>query len=156
MTREQKQMVTDHLHIAKSLAARRAGCTGLPYEDLYQECCRLLCVAALHYDGHTASFPTYAQTVLRNGLFTYCTKAAKAAGNEILVDDESFETSISLTGTVRTPSAVSNSATCSTRRSSGIPAPRTGASVPFSLKRRGIRSRRYRKCCTSGAISWGR
>lgn len=92
MTREQKQLVIDHLHIAKSLAARRASCTGLSYEDLYQECCRMLCVAAQHYDGHTATFATYAQTVLRNGLFTYCTKAAKVAGNEILVDDESFKT----------------------------------------------------------------
>lgn len=92
MTHEQKQLVIDHLHIAKLLAAHRASRTGLPFDDLYQEGCRLLCVAALHYDGQTASFSTYSRTVLHNGLLNYCAKASKVAGNEILVDDESLET----------------------------------------------------------------
>ena len=93
MTREQQQLVIDHLKIAKSLAAHRTNmnCPGLSFEDLYQEGCRLLCIAAMHYDGHTASFSTYANKVVVNGLHTYCSRMAKKDRVEIPVEDDALE-----------------------------------------------------------------
>lgn len=46
---------------------------GFGYDDLFQEGCIWLCKAAVTYapDGG-ASFPTYAQKVVENGLRTYC------------------------------------------------------------------------------------
>ena len=48
-------------------------CYGFGYDDLFQEGCIWLCKAAVTYatDGG-ASFPTYAQKVVENGLRTYC------------------------------------------------------------------------------------
>lgn len=93
MTREQQKLVTEHLYIAKSQAAHRANKNwmGLSFEDLYQEGCQLLCIAAMRYDGHTASFATYAQKVVKNGLHTYCSKVAKVEGPEVPVEDNALE-----------------------------------------------------------------
>lgn len=45
---------------------------GFGYDDLFQEGCIWLCKAAATYDPGGASFPTYAQKVVENGLRTYC------------------------------------------------------------------------------------
>ena len=45
---------------------------GFGYDDLFQEGCIWLCKAAATYDPGGASFPTYAQKVIENGLRTYC------------------------------------------------------------------------------------
>ena len=46
---------------------------GFGYDDLFQEGCIWLCKAAVTYDPDGgASFPTYAQRVVENGLRTYC------------------------------------------------------------------------------------
>ena len=45
---------------------------GFGYDDLFQEGCIWLCKAAAAYDPGGASFPTYAQKVVENGLRTYC------------------------------------------------------------------------------------
>lgn len=46
---------------------------GFGYDDLFQEGCIWLCKAAVTYDPEGgASFPTYAQKVVENGLRTYC------------------------------------------------------------------------------------
>lgn len=46
---------------------------GFGYDDLYQEGCIWLCKAALTFDvAKGVKFETYAQTVVRNGLLTYC------------------------------------------------------------------------------------
>ncbi len=48
-------------------------CYGFGYDDLFQEGCIWLCKAAVTYDPDGgASFPTYAQRVVENGLRTYC------------------------------------------------------------------------------------
>ena len=46
-------------------------CYGFGYDDLFQEGCIWLCKAAVTYDPDGgASFPTYAQKVVENGLRT--------------------------------------------------------------------------------------
>lgn len=45
---------------------------GLEYNDLFQEGCLWLCMAALSYDASRATFPAFAKSVVRNGLITYC------------------------------------------------------------------------------------
>ena len=46
---------------------------GFSYDDLFQEGCIWLCKAAVTFDAsRAAKFETYAQTVVKNGLRTYC------------------------------------------------------------------------------------
>ena len=45
----------------------------------------------MHYDGHTASFSTYANKVVVNGLHTYCSRMAKKDRVEIPVEDDALE-----------------------------------------------------------------
>lgn len=45
---------------------------GFGFDDLYQEGCILLCHAAVTYDAALSQFSTYAKTVVRNGLYSYC------------------------------------------------------------------------------------
>lgn len=46
---------------------------GFEYDDLYQEGCIWLCKAALSYnEARDVKFATYAETVVANGLRTYC------------------------------------------------------------------------------------
>lgn len=47
-------------------------CTGLGYDDLYQEGCLWLCRAAFSYVEEGAAFATYAKKVVVNGLLSYC------------------------------------------------------------------------------------
>jgi RNA polymerase sigma factor (sigma-70 family) len=60
---------------------------GLGYDDLFQEGCLCLCHAAVTYDGETAAFETYAQVVVRNGLFTYCKKIFGKHKNVVSIAD---------------------------------------------------------------------
>jgi RNA polymerase sigma factor (sigma-70 family) len=62
-----KWAIYNHITVNESIP-------GLGYDDLFQEGCLCLCHAAITYDGKTAAFETYAQVVVRNGLFTYCKK----------------------------------------------------------------------------------
>lgn len=45
---------------------------GFEYDDLYGEGCVLLCKAAATYDSEKGRFSAYAQTVVKNGLLSYC------------------------------------------------------------------------------------
>lgn len=73
----QRKMVEENLMVAKQ-AIRTAVIVnetiyGFEYDDLYQEGCILLCKAAENYDPQkNVLFSTYAQTVVENGLKTYC------------------------------------------------------------------------------------
>ncbi len=53
-----------------------ASVCGFEYDDLFQEGCILLCKAAVHYDDSKSAFPTFARTVILNGLKTYCRLAS--------------------------------------------------------------------------------
>lgn len=73
----QRKMVEENLMVVKQ-AIRTAVIVnetiyGFEYDDLYQEGCILLCKAAENYDPQkNVLFSTYAQTVVENGLKTYC------------------------------------------------------------------------------------
>lgn len=73
----QRKMVEENLMVVKQ-AIRTAVIVnetiyGFEYDDLYQEGCILLCKAAENYDPQkNVLFSTYAQTVVANGLKTYC------------------------------------------------------------------------------------
>ena len=76
LTREQQELVAAHLSIVQWVI-RKSICInenayGYGYDDLFQEGCIWLCHAAMTYDVALAQFSTYAQTVVRNGLFSYC------------------------------------------------------------------------------------
>lgn len=45
---------------------------GFEYDDLYGEGCLLLCKAAATYNADKGQFSAYAQTVVKNGLISYC------------------------------------------------------------------------------------
>lgn len=73
----QRKLVEDNLMVVKQ-AIRSAIIVnetvyGFEYDDLYQEGCIWLCKAALSFDpGKDVLFSTFAQTVVTNGLRTYC------------------------------------------------------------------------------------
>ena len=73
----QKKLVEDNLDVVKQ-AIRAAIIVnetiyGFEYDDLYQEGCIWLCKAAVKYDPEKdVLFSTFAQTVVTNGLRTYC------------------------------------------------------------------------------------
>jgi len=73
---EQQALVESHLSIVQwvirdSIYVNEA-VYGFEYDDLYQEGCILLCLAAASYNPCLAQFPTYAKKVVRNGLVSYC------------------------------------------------------------------------------------
>jgi len=77
LTPQQSQLVAQHIGYASQLARRLKGC-GLSYEDLIQEACYGLCLAALAYDpGKGVAFTTLAYPYCRNAMF----KAVKNYGN---------------------------------------------------------------------------
>lgn len=45
---------------------------GFEYADLYGEGCVWLCKAAITYNNEQGDFAAYAQTVVKNGLLSYC------------------------------------------------------------------------------------
>jgi RNA polymerase sigma factor (sigma-70 family) len=75
-----KWAIHDHITVLENIC-------GLGYDDLFQEGCLWLCEAAATYDGETAQFITYAQVVVKNGLFTYCKKAYGKQKNNVSIND---------------------------------------------------------------------
>ena len=75
---EQQTLVEDHLSVVKWVIYQNIfvneAVTGLEYDDLYQEGCIWLCRAANSYQAEVSKFSTYAKTVVRNGLYSYCRK----------------------------------------------------------------------------------
>lgn len=64
-------VIHDYIHVNPVIP-------GLEHEDLFQEGCVWLCKAAITYcDNGGAQFPTYAKRVVRNGLFSYCSKVCE-------------------------------------------------------------------------------
>ncbi len=77
LTRQQQKLVEDHLHIVSqtihSEIITNETIFGFEYDDIYQEGCILLCKAAVSYKSDKgAKFETFARSVIRNGLRTYC------------------------------------------------------------------------------------
>ena len=61
-------MICDYIHVNPTIC-------GLEYSDLFQEGCVWLCKAVATYeDDGRAQFATYAKTVVKNGLLSYCRK----------------------------------------------------------------------------------
>ena len=59
-------VICDYIHVNPTIC-------GLEYSDLFQEGCVWLCKAATTYkDDGRAQFTTYAKTVVKNGLLSYC------------------------------------------------------------------------------------
>jgi len=62
-----KWVIRSHIHVNEAVC-------GLGFDDLFQEGCIWLWKAALSYDAERAGFKTYAKTVVKNGLISYCRK----------------------------------------------------------------------------------
>jgi len=81
LTPSQRALVEDHLSVVRWVIFHNIQVNenvyGLSYDDLYQEGCIWLCRAAVTYDAAIALFKTYAKTVVRNGLITYCRTICK-------------------------------------------------------------------------------
>lgn len=59
-------VICDYIHVNPTIC-------GMEYSDLFQEGCVWLCKAAATYeDDGRAQFATYAKTVVKNGLLSYC------------------------------------------------------------------------------------
>lgn len=76
LTISQRELVEQNLSVVHWVILQNIhiheGIYGLGYDDLYQEGCIWLCRAAVTYKEKNALFSTYAKTVVRNGLFSYC------------------------------------------------------------------------------------
>ena len=81
LTPFQRALVENHLSVVRWVIYHHIQVNesiyGLSYDDLYQEGCIWLCRAAATYDASIATFKTYAKTVVRNGLITYCRAMCK-------------------------------------------------------------------------------
>ena len=65
---------------------------GFEYDDLYGEGCVLLCKAAATYDSEKGRFSAYAQTVVKNGLLSYCRIMCNRQNRQrLLLDPKVFE-----------------------------------------------------------------
>ena len=76
LTKAQQELVVTHLSIVhwvihESILVNE-NVFGYGYDELFQEGCICLCQAAITYDVALARFSTYAKTVVRNGLYSYC------------------------------------------------------------------------------------
>lgn len=76
LTSEQQMLVESNLSIVQWILRESIHVNhtiyGFEYDDLYQEGCIWLCRAAMSYDASRSQFATYAKTVVRNGLISYC------------------------------------------------------------------------------------
>ena len=75
-----KYVIYDHILVNETIF-------GLGFDDLYQEGCIWLCKAATLYDGVSAKFETYARTVVRNGLITYCKRMCNIQKRQSLLSN---------------------------------------------------------------------
>ena len=65
---------------------------GFEYDDLYGEGCVLLCKSAATYDSEKGRFSAYAQTVVKNGLLSYCRIMCNRQNRQrLLLDPKVFE-----------------------------------------------------------------
>ena len=65
---------------------------GFESDDLYGEGCVLLCKAAATYDSEKGRFSAYAQTVVKNGLLSYCRIMCNRQNRQrLLLDPKVFE-----------------------------------------------------------------
>ncbi len=70
---------------------------GFEYDDLYSEGCIHLCKAANTYDESKGKFSSYATSVIKNGLISYCRQIlAKQKWQRLLLDEPSNDESITL------------------------------------------------------------
>lgn len=76
LTNEQQRLVENNLSVVQWVLHESIHVNhtiyGFEYDDLYQEGCIWLCRAAMSYDASRSQFATYAKTVVRNGLISYC------------------------------------------------------------------------------------
>ncbi len=76
LTEQQRELVENHLSLVHWIIRKNIHVNesifGLGYDDLFQEGCIWLCHAAASYRAGQAQFSTYARTVVRNGLISYC------------------------------------------------------------------------------------
>ena len=76
LTSAQQILVEEHLSVIDTVLGLFINTDetvcGLGYRDLYQEGAVALCRAASTYNGTSASFSTYAKTVIRNHLLNCC------------------------------------------------------------------------------------
>lgn len=76
LTTEQQELVENNLSVVPWVIRKNIHVNnsiyGLEYDDLYQEGCIWLCHAAASYNASVSQFDTYAKTVVRNGLISYC------------------------------------------------------------------------------------
>ena len=76
LTNTQQNLVKDHLNIIHwaihNFIKVNESIFGFEYDDLYGEGCIWLCKAATTHDESRGAFATYAQTVVKNGLLSYC------------------------------------------------------------------------------------
>ena len=99
-THEQQMLVMNNLNVVDGVVKYsihvNENIYGLGYDDLYQEGCLWLCRAAVTYDAERAQFPTYAKTVVRNGLISYCRQMYKKHSKCVSLSlDEYGETVVS-------------------------------------------------------------
>jgi len=91
----QKKLIAEHTDIVKwsiyDYIQVNENIYGLGYDELFQEGCVCLCRAAATYDGNLAQFDTYAQVVVKNGLFTYCKKMCGKQKNMVHMDEIPFD-----------------------------------------------------------------
>lgn len=76
LTEMQRTLVEEHLSVVHWTIRKHIyvneSIYGMGYDDLFQEGCIWLCHAAVSYHAEQALFATYAKTVVRNGLISYC------------------------------------------------------------------------------------
>lgn len=76
LTLAQQKLVEQHLSVVHWVIHESIHVNeqiyGLAYDDLYQEGSIWLCKAAVSFRAGTTKFSTYAKTVIRNGLISYC------------------------------------------------------------------------------------
>lgn len=84
LTKAQQELITAHLSIVHWVICENIcvneNAFGYGYDDLFQEGCIWLCHAAMTYDMTLAQFGTYAKTVVRNGLYSYCRQVSILQG----------------------------------------------------------------------------
>ena len=96
LSREQRNLVETNLSVVrwairKSIVVNEC-IFGFGYDDLFQEGCIWLCKAAATFkEDKGVKFETYAQTVVTNGLLTYCRLMCNRQKRQIPVPESSDE-----------------------------------------------------------------
>lgn len=95
---QQQQLVEGHLNIIHwaihNFIKVNDTIFGFEYDDLYGEGCVLLCKAAVTYNADKGQFSAYAQTVVKNGLISYCRLMCRQQNQQrLLLDPQIYEDS---------------------------------------------------------------